>query len=60
MPKLDKKKMACNKPRSTPDGLKKFVVKGCQDGTETIIRLGDSNRRIKKTAPPDVNHFLLA
>ena len=40
MTKLDKKKMACNKPRRTPDGPKKFVVKGCQDGTEKNIRFG--------------------
>jgi hypothetical protein len=51
MAKLDKKKMACNKPRRTPDGPKKFVVKGCQDGTEKIIRFGDPNMRIKNSIP---------
>ena len=51
MAKLNKKKMACKKPRCTPDGPKKFVVKGCQDGTEKIIRFGDPNMRIKKSIP---------
>ena len=37
MAKLDKKKMACNKPCRISDGSKKFVVKGCQGGTEKII-----------------------
>ena len=48
---INKAKMKCNKPRRTPDGPKKFVVKACQDGTEKIIRLGDSNMRIKKSNP---------
>ena len=43
MGKINKDKMACNKPRRTPDGPKKFVVKACQDGTEKIIRYGDPN-----------------
>lgn len=34
---VDKKKMACNKPRRTPGGSKKFVVKACQDGTEKLF-----------------------
>ena len=49
--KLDKSKMKCNKPRRTPDGPKKFVVKACQDGTEKIVRFGDPNMRIKKSNP---------
>jgi hypothetical protein len=48
---INKAKMKCNKPRRTPDGPKKFVVKACQDGTEKIIRFGDSNMRIKKSNP---------
>lgn len=48
---VDKKKMACNKPRRTPGGSKKFVVKACQDGTEKIVRFGDPNMRIKKSNP---------
>ena len=48
---INKAKMKCNKPRRIPDGPKKFVVKGCQDGTEKIIRFGDSNMRIKKSNP---------
>lgn len=39
--KVDKGKMACNKPRSTPSHPKKsHVVKACADGEEKIIRFG--------------------
>ena len=39
--KLDKKKMACNKPKRTPNHPKKsHVVKACKDGKEKIIRFG--------------------
>ena len=39
--KLDKSKMACNKPRRTPDHpTKSHVVKACKDGKEKIIRCG--------------------
>ena len=48
--------MKCNKPRRTPDGPKKFVVKACQDCIEKIIRFGDSNMRIKKSNPKARNH----
>jgi hypothetical protein len=38
---LDKDKMACNKPRTTPDHVtKSHVVKACSGGTEKIIRFG--------------------
>lgn len=38
---LDKSKMACNKPRSTPSHpTKSHVVKACTDGQEKIIRFG--------------------
>jgi len=49
--RADKSKMACNKPRRTPGGSKKFVVKACQDGKEKIIRFGDPNMTIKKDQP---------
>ena len=48
---INKAKMKCNKPQRIPDAPKKFVVKACQDGTEKIIRFGDSNMRIKKSNP---------
>jgi hypothetical protein len=48
---IDKSKMKCNKPRRTPDGPKKFVVKACEGGTEKIIRYGDPKMRIKKSSP---------
>lgn len=39
--KVDKSKMACNKPRSTPDHPKKsHVVKACSGGQEKVIRFG--------------------
>ena len=39
--KLDKSKMACNKPRRTPNHpTKSHVVKACKDGKEKIIRFG--------------------
>ena len=38
---LDKSKMACNKPKSTPSHpTKSHVVKACADGQEKIIRFG--------------------
>ena len=48
---IDKSKMKCNSPRRQVQGGKKFVVKACQDGTEKLIRFGDSNMRIKKSNP---------
>lgn len=39
--RLDKDKMACNKPRSTPEHpTKSHVVKACSNGQEKIIRFG--------------------
>ena len=49
--RVDKSKMACNKPRRTSGGSKKFVVKACQDGKEKVIRFGDPNMKIKKSDP---------
>jgi len=39
--KVDKAKMACNKPRRTPDHpTKSHIVKACKGGVEKIIRFG--------------------
>ena len=39
--RLDKSKMKCNKPRTTPDHPSKSpVVKACENGKEKIIRFG--------------------
>tara|TARA_R100000951_G_C2504854_1_gene138547 strand:+ start:287 stop:538 length:252 start_codon:yes stop_codon:yes gene_type:complete len=39
--RLDKAKMKCNKPRTTPDHpSKSHVVKACENGKEKIIRFG--------------------
>lgn len=41
MAKLDKKKMKCNSPKTTPGHPKKsHVVKACSGGKEKIIRFG--------------------
>ena len=52
----DKSKMACNKPRRIRKGepgagVKKFVVKACDNGKEKVIRYGDANLKIKKSNP---------
>jgi len=51
MPKIDKSKMKCNKPKRQKSGGKKFVVKACKDGKEKIVRFGDANMTIKKSNP---------
>lgn len=39
--KVDKSKMACNKPKSTPTHpTKSHIVKACSDGQEKVIRFG--------------------
>lgn len=39
--KVEKSKMACNKPKSTPSHPKKsHIVKACANGKEKIIRFG--------------------
>ena len=40
--------MKYNNLQRNPDGLKKFVLKACQDGTEKIIRYSDPNMKIRK------------
>lgn len=40
--KVDKSKMACNKPKRTPSHPKKsHIVKACANGKEKIIRFGE-------------------
>ena len=44
--RVDKDKMACNKPRRTPNHPKKsHVVKACEDGKEKIIRFGEQGAK---------------
>jgi hypothetical protein len=39
--RLDKSKMKCNSPKTTPNHpTKSHVVKACEGGTEKIIRFG--------------------
>lgn len=41
MAKVNKKEMACNKPKKTPSHpTKSHVVKACEDGKEKVIRFG--------------------
>ena len=42
MAKLDKSKMACNKPKAQRSGGKSHVVKACSGGVEKIIRFGQA------------------
>lgn len=45
--KLNKKTMACNKPRRTPSHpTKSHVVKACEGGKEKIIRFGQQGKAI--------------
>ena len=40
--KVDKKTLACNKPRRTPTHrTKSHIVKACEGGKEKIIRFGE-------------------
>jgi hypothetical protein len=46
MAKLNKSKMACNKPKKTPSHpTKSHVVKACEGGKEKIIRFGQQGVR---------------
>ena len=48
--KIDKSKMACNKPKRTPSHPKKsHVVKACEGGKEKVIRFGQQG---VKGSPP--------
>ena len=47
--RVDKDKLACNKPKRTPSHpTKSHIVKACEGGKEKIIRFGDANMKIKK------------
>lgn len=43
MARVDKSKMACNKPKKSPKSGKKKVVKACEGGKEKIVHYGDTN-----------------
>jgi hypothetical protein len=45
--RLDKSKMACNKPKRTPKhATKSHVVKACENGKEKIIRFGQQGKKV--------------
>lgn len=47
MAKLDKSKMACNKPKRTPSHkTKSHVVKACSNGVEKVIRFGQQGKKV--------------
>ena len=56
--KINKAKMKCNEPQLTPYEPKKFVVKACQNGLETIMRYGDPNKKILKSNPKFLKSLL--
>lgn len=56
--RLDKSKMACNKPRRTPDHpTKKSIVKACENGKEKLVRFGDQKMKIRKNEPGRRKNF---
>ena len=51
MAKLNKSKMACNKPKRTPKHkTKSHVVKACSGGVQKIIRFGQQGAKTNRTA----------
>ena len=56
--KVDKSKMACNKPKSTPSHPKKsHIVKACEDGDERIIRFGQQGVKGSPEGSPRHDSF---
>ena len=56
--KLDKDKMACNKPKRTPGhATKSHVVKACANGKEKIIRFGQQGVTGDKKSTPRQKSF---
>jgi hypothetical protein len=46
MQRVDKSKMACNKPMKTPGHPKKsHIVKACDNGVEKVIRFGEQGAK---------------
>ena len=46
-----KEKLSCNSPKRTPGKNKSWVVKGCENGKEKIVRFGDPNMSDKSHNP---------
>lgn len=46
-----KQRLKCNQPKYDNNGVKKSVVKACENGKEKIVRFGDANMEIKKDNP---------
>jgi hypothetical protein len=56
MARLDKDKMACNKPKKTPShATKSHVVKACEGGQEKIVRFGQQG--VQKNQPDKKKSF---
>lgn len=52
-----KEKLSCNKPKRTPGEKKSWVVKGCEDGKEKIVRFGDPKMKDKSNIPERRKNF---
>ena len=52
-----KDKMPCNKPRRTPGEKKSWVVKGCDNGEEVLVRFGDPDMPDKSHDPERRKNF---
>ena len=49
--KVDKKTLACNKPRRTPTHrTKSHIVKACEGGKEKIIRFGQQGKKVNSVS----------
>ena len=56
--RIDKDKMACNKPQRTPNHpTKKSIVKACENGKEKVVRFGDQHMKIRKNEPGRRKNF---
>jgi len=54
---MNPRNLPCNSPRRDNNGIKKSVVKACQDGKERIVRFGDANMTIKKSSPANKKSY---
>jgi hypothetical protein len=56
--RINKDKMACNKPQRTPNHpTKKSIVKACENGKEKVVRFGDQHMKIRKNEPGRRKNF---
>lgn len=46
-----KNRLSCNRPKRTPGEKKSWVVKGCENGEEKLVRFGDPDMPDKSYNP---------